>query len=237
MKSFAVVDDAPLDAKRLETLILGYGKEHGLSFAVDCYSSPVRFLSEFKGQYDLIFLDMEMPLMNGMSLAREIRKNDESVALIFVTNFSQYAINSYEVQAMDYLVKPVEARSFVPKFERALSRLRQQSQKNILLKTETGIRKVDLEEVSYVEVRGHYLFFHTTEGIFKVRGLMKNLVGNPDFQKDFYLCNRGYLVNLNAVTGVDGLRILLGKESIAMSRLKKSEFMDALASYYGTRKN
>ena len=119
-------------------------------------------------------MDIEMPHMDGMEAAHRLREIDEEVCLIFVTNLAQYAIEGYEVRAMDFLVKPVEYDNFSLKLQKALAGRSRMQKKEIVLSSGSGIRRLRLDELYYVEVMDHNLIYHTAGGDFSERGSIKD---------------------------------------------------------------
>ena len=106
----AIVEDEKKAQDTLRGYLERFGKENDITFLIDVYGTPVMLLDQYKAEYNIIFLDIQMPDINGMDAARRIRAIDSSVVLIFVTSLTQYAIEGYEVEALDYIVKPVQAQ-------------------------------------------------------------------------------------------------------------------------------
>lgn len=111
MLRVAVAEDNPKDRERLLSFLKKYGEEKDVQIEVAEYTDGSELLDQYRPCYDVIFLDVEMPQMDGMKAAEKIRETDEEVILIFITNMAKYAIRGYEVQALDYVLKPVKLRS------------------------------------------------------------------------------------------------------------------------------
>ena len=103
----AIVEDDSQASSQLKEMLLRFGGESFVSFEVDTYSDGLKFISSFHAQYDLVFLDIEMPYLNGMDAAKKIRETDKNVLIVFVTNLAQFALEGYEVQAFDFILKPI----------------------------------------------------------------------------------------------------------------------------------
>ena len=107
MYQIAVVEDSSQESTSLISLLVKYEKENNLNFKIDLFQNGFLFLDEFEPNYDLIFMDIAMPGINGIDVSKKIREADEQVPLVFVTSLTQYALQGYKVGAIDYLVKPV----------------------------------------------------------------------------------------------------------------------------------
>ena len=103
----AIVDDLTEDSQRLADYLEQFQREHNMEIKMDVYNASFEFLEKYHGNYDVIFLDIEMPGSDGLEVAREIRTKDEAVGIIFVTGMAKYAVEGYAVHAIDFIVKPV----------------------------------------------------------------------------------------------------------------------------------
>ena len=147
----ALVDDDRAFLEKMKGYAGQAAEEEKVDCIVETFSDSVAFLDGFSAVYDVIFLDIEMPGTDGLETARRIRKVDESVSLIFVTNMAQYAINGYEVNALDFIVKPVEYYTFLDKFRKALRFQSTRREKTALREGEDGIVRVPFSEIYYLE--------------------------------------------------------------------------------------
>ena len=109
MLRIAIVEDHESDAKRLTALLEAYAQKNGKRFAITWIANANTFLDSYQHQYELVFMDIRMPGLNGMMAAHELREMDHTVVLVFLTSLAQYAVESYEVEATDYILKPITA--------------------------------------------------------------------------------------------------------------------------------
>lgn len=234
MVRIAAVEDTAEEAGRLRELLAGYFAGIGEAFTLDVFSSPVDFLSSYRQNYDIIFMDIDLPDMDGMTAAHRLREVDQEVILIFVTRMAQYAIGGYEVNAMDYLLKPLSADFLAAKMDRALARLRD-SEEVLLITSHGGARRVLLREILYIEVQGHTLGYHTGTGVLHGSGALTELESSLK-GKGFLRCSKCYLVNARHIGTVHGYDLHLDNgETLQISRLRKTAFMTDLAQMIGKR--
>lgn len=232
MRKIIIVEDADTDAKLLSDSIEKFGCEHGDTFSIERFYDAESFLKGYESA-DIVFFDIAMPGTDGMTAARELRKKDADVTIVFVTNLSQMAIRGYSVRAFDFILKPLVYKNFAVRFARILKVLKKQEGKEIWLTNKDGRRKLKTTEVSYVEVMRHMLVFHVGEDEYKSTGTLLSLqkeLGNECFS----MCNRCYLVNLAFVTAVQGQVVYLKDTELQISRAKRKSFMKDLNDYVAT---
>mgnify|MGYP002627306980 CR=1 FL=1 len=230
MIKLAIVEDEDSYAAQLTEFVDQYQKESGNYFKITRFRDGDEITNGYRGQFDIILMDIEMKLMDGMSAAEEIRKLDQDVVIMFITNMTNYAIRGYQVDALDYVLKPVSYFAFSQKLGRAITKIKKPGSKIISIEMSSGIKKLDIDNIFYIESEGHSLNFYTTGGDFSIRAKL------GDFEEqlsdyNFFRSNKGYLVNLKYVDGVEnGCCIIAGKQ-LLISRARKNDFMSALTDY------
>jgi DNA-binding LytR/AlgR family response regulator len=232
MIRIAIVEDEETDASRLKEYLCQYSTESREKFDIVVFTDGDEILENYTAEFDIILLDVQMEFMDGMTAAKEIRKIDPEVVLIFVTNMAQYAIRSYSVDALDYILKPVSYFAFSQRLERAIARMKKRSQHFMTISIRDGVQKLDISKIYYVESQAHKLVFHTANSVYTSSGAMQDLEEKLKGQ-GFYRGNKGYLINLEYVDGMrDGCAIVNG-ELLLISRARKNGFLQALADYVG----
>lgn len=232
MIRIAIVDDEKECSDALAAFIKRYFGEVGEEYSLVVFGDGIDFISSYKNGYDLVFMDIKMKCLNGLDAAAELRKIDRSVVLVFVTQMIQYAVKGYEVNAFDFIVKPVDYYSFEMKMTRIINGLKQRRTVSIVVSQYNSAQVLSLSEIYYVEVYGHNVTYHTKQGVVKGRGSLAELEGKL-FPVYFRSCHRCFLVNMAYVTEMGDSYVKVGGDKVPLSRLKKKEFFGMLANYFG----
>ncbi len=228
-----LVEDDNDYAVTLKTYFKKLGDELSATFIITHYSDSTSFLSNYKSQYDLILMDIGLPDVNGIEACKRIRKIDDVVMIVFVTNLAKYAVNGYEVQAFDYIVKPISYYDFAMKMKKALAKINSRQDKEITISLAKGkYSRTKLSQIKYVEVLGHKVIYHVCDEKIESSDTMKH-VESALSSFGFSRCNNCYLVNLRYVTGVKGYSVYIKEEELRISEPRKKQFMSDLDKYLG----
>ena len=232
MIKIAILEDSDADYTRICKAWDRFSKEENLSYQITHYKDSTSLLEQFHSQFDLIFLDIEVPGKNGMETAQEIRKIDNLTILVFLTNFSKYAVNGYEVNAADYMLKPLDYYSFALKMHKILHMLYQNIEKEITIMTKGLQHRFSINELFYVEINNHDLIYHMDDETISTRGSLSEVEKSLP-KNSFSRCNNCYLVNLKHVTKIKDNTVWIGKNELTISRPKKKMFLNDLTNYIG----
>jgi len=232
MINIAIVDDEEEVRSSIKTCLLELTSQEGIEFNISTFVSGDSFLTDFSPVYDIILMDIDMPGADGLETSKKIRELDESVILIFVTNMAQYAIWGYEVDAFDFILKPVNKYSFFNKLKRAVNRIPNRIEDFISVKSDKEIQRVQISTIKYLEVNKHYVIYHTTTGDYTEYTTLKDALSR--IHKDYFLmANRSFWVNPYYVTAVSKDYVTIGIDRIDISRPQKKAFMASMAEYLG----
>ena len=232
MIKIAIVEDEVLYADQLQEYLKKYEEEYRESFEISVFQDGDQIVHHYKAEYDVILMDVEMRFMDGMSAAEEIRKMDTEVVIIFITNMPQYAVRGYEVDALDYVLKPITYFAFAQRLNRAIERIKKRTKRVISVNIKGSQIRMPIESVYYIESQGHTLIFHGVNGEVEAPGTMKEIQEKLR-DEHFFRGNKGYLINLAHVDRVvEGCAVVAGEE-LVLSRGRRKEFMEALAGYWG----
>ena len=219
MYHIAIVEDEKEFSEQLVEYLEQYEKENDVKIKVSVFNDGESILEGYISCYDAIFLDIQMPGIDGMQTAESIRKMDEEVVLMFITNMTQYAIQGYSVGALDFVMKPINYYTFSLKLTRVLKRVqkRAKEQKSIVLQLPDGLVKLDTRQIYYVEVQNKILYYYTSMGRYSVKGTLQSVEKQLE-NCPFVKCNHWYLVNLKHVKEVRKNITVVGCYELEISR-------------------
>ncbi len=231
MLDIAIVDDEPAERERLKACLAYVEQMQGVSFAVQEYETADQFLMLFEQQYDIVFMDIQfVDGTDGMSAARQLRKMDSSVLLIFVTNLAQMAVHGYEVDALDFVVKPLDPFAFHLKMQRALGRVSSRKKTTIEIRDKGSTVYVDTHRIRYLEVDGHYVTYHTRGGNY-TEYISMSAAEKKLNDPAFFRCDRGLIINMRMLTKIEGDTCVVDGETLIVAHILRNELKRALAAY------
>lgn len=231
MLLIAIVDDDRQEMQALIDCVEHYFSEKGGEYLIYQYNDGVEFIRS-REQFNIVFLDIRLGEMDGMDVAHFLRVINKDAQLIFVTHMAQFAIRGYEVDAMDFIIKPIDQFSIDRVLDKAIKRIRDYRNVMLALKTADGIISISSNSIYYVEVYDHDLIYHTEQGDYKVRGRLSEVKKKLD-DHQFIQCNRSYLVNMRHISRVCSDCIEINNERIQISKSHQKEIEQRFVNYLG----
>lgn len=229
-----LLEDSPAAAQSLLAHVRRYSREHDVELAVT-WRDSARSLAELSEKADLILMDIEMPGLDGMEAATLMRTFDATTPIIFVTNLAQFAVRGYEVDALDFMVKPVSYGAFCMRMDKALRVMERNASRSLVLKTQGGITVVRVSEIAYIDSHGHDLQFHLTDGQTAVeRGTLASVEERlPAMQ--FVRVSKGTIVNMAQIKRFRSSEVmLLDGTTFAVGRTMRTSVVEKVNAFFGT---
>ena len=232
MRKIVVCDDVELERQMLKDLLLLHFQEKGERVAVLEYESGENLIADVEEEYlraDLLFLDIHMRGMNGLDVARELRKIGWMGAIVFLTASPDYAVESYEVQAACYILKPYDIEKIKILTDQILEK---QKKKRISVKSQRQKRYPGIDDIMYMESDRHVVTIHMRDGSSiltqeKMRDL-KSRIG----QKRFLHCHQSYLVNMDYIRDVEEEFVLADNSRIPIRVRGRKQVLEEYDQYF-----
>lgn len=213
MLRIGICDDDEQDIDQIKGLAVCFSEEHPETpVQIQAYKSPYDLLDDIEktGGFDLYLLDVVMPCMTGVDLARQIRKRKERAEILFLTVSKEYAVEAFSVKASGYLIKPVEKSDFSDAMLECIRRLSPDNNPSLLLKSKNGIHRVLVREVVYVESFNHNQLCALSDGsTLKLTATLTELMKELEEYPSFIRPHRAYIVNMDFIRKLTAYEMLL----------------------------
>ena len=228
----ALCDDAQQDRAYIRSILASWAENSKQLVHIEEFPSAVSFLfryAEYKA-WDILLLDIEMGAMDGVSLAKKIRQDNESVQIVFITGFADYVSEGYEVSALHYLIKPVKKEKLFAVMDRAIAAA-QKTERVILLPVGREMLRLPVNQVQYVEAFSHTVAIVTGADAIHVKmsiSEIEKILGDG-----FIRCHRSYLVGLKHIARLSKSEVMLDNGKVLpLSRAAAPLVHIAFISYY-----
>lgn len=231
MYRLAICDDNQADVIYLSSFLEKWAEKAEKALKIESFPSAEAFLFQYEEEksFDILLLDIEMGDMNGIELARKIRRENHLVQIIFITGYMEYVAEGYDVEALHYLLKPVTEEKLYGVLDRAAERLKSK-EKELCLTLPGSVTRIALCEIRYLEVRRNYVTIHGAED-YTVKKTLNEL--EEELDGSFCRTGRSYIVNLHFVKKITRTQVILkdGRE-IPLSRNCYEKMNRAVIQYF-----
>ena len=227
----AICDDEANQIEYLSDVVTTWAKKNRHAVEIKPYSAAKSLLFDYceEKDFDILLLDIEMPGMSGVELAKAVRKENATVQIVFITGYYEYFSDGFDVSALHYLIKPADERKLMPVLDRAVSNLTYR-QRSVLLTSPEGDRKVSLADIEYVESENVHVAVHTVSGVYRSRISLAKFAEQLD--ETFIKVHRSYIVNLKYVKKITRTDItMVSGDLVPISRGMYAEVHAALIKF------
>ena len=226
----AICDDEKHMSAHIRSCVSDFFRKKNRETSLRMFSSGEELLS-YNGQIDILFLDIQMKGMDGMETARKLRADQFRGFLVFITVLKEMVFQSFEVQAYDYLVKPVDKKQFEKTMERLYASMQNAREDSLLVQKGYEGRIIPKDEIVFCEVIDRKIYLNLASGdVVDYYERIENLEAKLD--KHFYRCHRSYLINLKHLKGYkNGTACMDNGKEIPVSRLRSKEFSGVVLQY------
>lgn len=229
MLRIAICDDEEIYLREAKRMLESWSAVSSSQIKIDCFDNGDALIRESDNtRYDIIFLDIVMPLLNGMDTAKELRNRDKTVKIIFLTSSPDFALQSYSVKAADYCLKPITYQRLKEIMDDCTAFIHKEPE-SLTLKTIGGYQKIYLHDIEYIEAHNKRVFFflRSDRVVEVVQPLYTFETGISD-SKGFFKCHRSYLVYLPNVDYFSSTEVKTKSgRSIPIARGYAKAFQDA----------
>lgn len=232
----AICDDIAEDAKALEMII--HQLDDANNWDIVSYTSSSQFLAHICKQelYDIVFLDIDMPEIDGLELGKRIKKVYPNVLIIFATYHPQYVLDAFDLEAFHYILKPFDSKKILSVLQRAHNKYIS-ANKYHYIKIKTQTIRLKIAEIYFIEYCQKHVIYHTSKKDYEV---VETLGSVYAVLKDygFYQIHQGYIVNMEKIDHFNGYSVILTDgRSVAISVRKKTEVITAYTRYIRRQAN
>ena len=208
----AICDDMEEDVKYISSMVNMWAEKESITVAIETFPSAESFLFRYAEQkaFDILLLDIEMPSMSGIELAKRIRKENDAVQIIFITGYTDYIAEGYEVFALHYLVKPLSETKLFEVLNRAVLKIRK-NEKALFLSLAGEMVRIPIYEIKYLEVQQNYVTVHSKKDY-----TVKKTLGEFERELDerFYRMGRSFIVNRSFIDKITKTDVFLSDGSV-----------------------
>ena len=217
----AIVDDSNTDAEYEESILNDWAQDRQAVVQAKRFTSAENFLFHYADDkvWDVLLLDIEMGNMDGVSLAKNIRQENELIQIVFITGFPDFIAEGYEVSALHYLMKPVVKEKLFSVLDKAVANLRK-SEKQLAISFDRQTELVPLNKITYIEAQKQYVIVHTNDKEYRMKSSLENIEKElKELDECFFKCQRSFIVNLRQVLRIGGdIVVLKNGEEVPISR-------------------
>lgn len=226
----AICDDEQNQIEYITSIVASWSAHEGHNCEIRTFASAEAFLFEYEDDktYDILLLDVEMKNINGIELAKRIRKDNNRAEIIFITSHFEFIGEGYEVDALHYLIKPIFADKLTQVLNKAVDKLSAEPP-SVVIFCEGETVKLYETDILYLESFLHYIVIHTKDKEYKIKESISAFADK--LSDDFYRIHRSYLISLKHITRISRTSVNIGSIELPLSRGKYDDINRAFIEH------
>ena len=204
----AIVDDSKTDAEFVQGILNSWAEQRQANIQAEVFPSAESFLFRYAEdkEWDILLLDIEMGAMDGVTMAKRVRQDNEAVQIVFITGFPDFMAEGYEVSALHYLMKPVAKEKLFTVLDKAAANLGK-NEKQLAISFDRQTELVPLSKITYIEAQKQYVVVHTDTQEYRMKVTLSDT--EKELDEYFYKCQRSFIVNLRHVLRIGSDSVVL----------------------------
>lgn len=232
MINIGVCDDESIHRNKIKEILVDILDRYNMDYKIYEYDSGENLLSDYPSDLDILIMDIQMKSINGMDTARKIRENDDNVEIIFMTSFSEFMQEGYEVKAYRYLLKPINENKIIKHITPCIKDIMKKRSNHLTISTKNNIERIKIDSILYIETSRPNILIYTNDNMYSAKISISKI---DKILKDygFFRCHTSYLINLKKVEYMDGKDVTINQNKIPVSKHRSKALRLAITNTLG----
>ena len=230
--NIAICDDESYYRTEIKDILSPLLNSYSINYNIYEFSSGEELLDNYPQNLDILIMDIQMKLINGMDTARKIREFDTNVEIIFMTSFPEFMQEGYEVKAYRYILKPISERKIEENILPCIKEVMKKRNRYITIHAKNYIDRIKIESIIYIETDRPNILIYTHDKMYTTRmsiSKMEKIIS----EYGFFRCHNSYIVNLKLVESMDGKTLRINGKNIPISKYRVKDLKLAITNILG----
>ncbi len=232
MISIGICDDESIHRNKIKQILVDNLSTHNTDYKIYEYDSGESLLSKYTNNLDILIMDIQMNSINGMDTARKIREIDDNVEIIFMTSFSEFMQDGYEVKAYRYLLKPINEKKIMKHVTTCIKDIILKRNNYLTINTKNYIDRIKIDSILYIETSRPNVLIYTNDNMYTTK-MNISKIEKILIEYGFFRCHTSYIVNLKKIESMDGKNVVLNQKHIPVSKYRVKDLKLAITNILG----
>lgn len=230
--NIGICDDEFQHKETIKDILNKILNSYSIQFNIHEYSSGEELLNNYYNSLDILIIDIQMKLINGMDTARKIREFDDKVEIIFMTSFSEFMQDGYEVKAYRYILKPIEERKILKSILPCINEIIRRRSNYLTINVKNYIDRIRIDSILYIETDRPNILIYTSDNTYSTK-MSISKIENILKEYGFFRCHNSYIVNLKLIESINSNTVILKNNHIPVSKYRIKELKLAITNILG----